>query len=333
MRPSSLPPSLRPERINRNNGRNLMANKDYYNFLGLPTDCSPDEIYPAYQKHLAVYENINQGDAEKLKLGRTVLGKAYLTLSDPEKRFEYDKKNKIKKRYKYKKNARERVVFPKYSGNGFLSRIFISIFSALWSIFKPILRLALLVAFIWGVFFSDYTAEYRRLAYEKGRVFVGSLLPEPADPYESLRCQKIRTNIADLVRQERELSKSASSSALVGIGAAILSALADKKEIARAAARSTIRNSVPAAKRLNYLRKTIRDEKIDNLECFEREVGRGQQLGGITQSKKVQESKSQPPRIIERRIIIKEREPELKLNACQQDGGILTCFNHPHDRE
>jgi hypothetical protein len=78
MRPSSLPPSLRPERINRNNGRKLMANKDYYNFLGLPTDCSPDEIYPAYQKHLAVYENINQGDAEKLKLGELSLERRIL---------------------------------------------------------------------------------------------------------------------------------------------------------------------------------------------------------------------------------------------------------------
>ena len=280
-----------------------MTNKDYYDFLGLPTNCSPDEIYPAYQKHLAVYENINQGDAKKLKLGRTVLGNAYLTLSDREKRSEYDKKNKIRKRYKYQKIKRQGFSSKNSSGGGFLSRIFISIFSGLWAVFRPIVRLALLVVFIWGIFFSDYTAVYRNLAYNKGRIFLASLLPEPVDPYVSLRCQKIRTNIADLLRQEKELAKSARAGAIVGLGAAIISSLADKKDTARSFAKSTIQNSVPAAKKLKHLRKTIRDEKIDSLECFERGVGKGQKLGGITQPKKVQSSQPQPPRIIERTIV------------------------------
>jgi len=284
--------------------------KNYYNFLDLSTDCAPDEVYPAYQKHLAIYENINQDDAGKLKLGRTVLGNAYLTLSDPAKRLEYDKKNKISRRFRYrKKSSRERGMARQVAGSGFLSRILSSIFSALWTVFRPVFRLALLVAFIWGLFFSDYTAEYRRLAYDKGRSFVVSLLPEPVDPYGTLRCQKTRTHVADLVNRERELTKSAGVGALVGLGATILSALADKKDTARAFAKSTIQNSAPAGKQLDYLRKKIRDEKIDNLECFEQGVGKGQKLGGVTQPKTIQNSKSQRPRIIER-TIIKERAPQ-----------------------
>ena len=280
-----------------------MTNKDLYDFLGLPTNCSPDEIYPAYQKRLAVYENIHQGDAKKLKNGRSVLGNAYLTLSDAEKRSEYDKKNKIKKRYKYKKSKKQNVRSRASPVGGFFSGIFISIFAGLWSLFRPIIKLALLVAFVWGVFFSGYTAEYRSLAYDKGRLFLASLMPQPADPYESLRCRKIRTNTADLERQEIELAKSARAGAIVGLGAAIISSLAEKKEIARSFAKGTIRESVPAAERLKHLRKKIRDERIDNLECFERGVGRGQILGGIKNPDKVISSQPSETRIIERTVI------------------------------
>jgi curved DNA-binding protein len=96
-----------------------MADKNFYDFLGLPTDCSPDEIFPAYQKRLAVYENINQGDPEKLKIGRTILGNAFLVLSDPTKRAEYDKKNKIKKRYKFRKAQKVRGASRQPNGNSF----------------------------------------------------------------------------------------------------------------------------------------------------------------------------------------------------------------------
>ena len=215
---------------------------------------------------------------------------------------QYDKNNKIKKRYKYKK-SKDDIRLRDHSSGGFFANIFSSIFSSLWSVFRPIIRLALLVAFVWGLFFSEYTSEYRSLAYTKGRLFFASLMPEPADPYESLRCQKIRTNIADLEVQEVELAQRARGGVIVGLGAAIISSLADKKETARSFAKGTIHDSAPAAEKLEILRKKIRDEKIDNLECFEREVGRGQKIGGITKPNAVISNQPREQRIIERTVI------------------------------
>jgi hypothetical protein len=184
-----------------------------------------------------------------------------------------------------------------------------SIFADLWGIFRPIIRLGLLVAFIWGVFVSDYAAEYRRLAFDKGRSLIASLLPEPIDPYETLRCQKVRTDMADLKRQEENLAKNARGRALVGIGATALSALAGKENTARFFAKDTIAGSVPAAQQLKVLRKTIRDSTIDNLECFKRGSGTGQELGGVTARPTQTERGYVKERVIEK-TVIQERQPQ-----------------------
>ena len=284
-----------------------MADKTFYDLFGLSTECSPEEIFPAYQKRLAVFENINQGDAAKLKLGRTVLGNAYLTLSDPTRRADYDKKNKIRKRYKPGKTKATGGARRNPSSGNFLGRILGSIFSDIWSIFRPILKLGVLVACIWGVFFSEYTAQYRAVALEKGRLFVASFLPEPVDPYETLRCQKIRTEMADLKQQEEKLVKKARAGAIVGLGATTLSLLAGKENTARFFAKDTMASSVPASKQLKVLRQAIRDSSINNLECFERGSGKGQQLGPVTVQQKQPSSTHTQERVIEKTIIREQR--------------------------
>ncbi|MBX6314725.1 MAG: DnaJ domain-containing protein [Isosphaeraceae bacterium] len=71
-----------------------MADRDYYDILGVPRDATQDQIKKAYRAHARKYHpDVNPGDknAEKLfKEGQ----EAYDVLSDPEKRALYDRYGK-----------------------------------------------------------------------------------------------------------------------------------------------------------------------------------------------------------------------------------------------
>jgi molecular chaperone DnaJ len=60
--------------------------KDYYKILGVPRDASPEEIKRAYYKLAHKYHPDKGGDEKKFK----EINEAYQTLSDPEKRRQYD---------------------------------------------------------------------------------------------------------------------------------------------------------------------------------------------------------------------------------------------------
>ncbi|MGC9066941.1 MAG: molecular chaperone DnaJ [Minisyncoccia bacterium] len=64
-----------------------MAQKDYYEILGVPKDASQEEIKKAFYKLAHKYHPDKGGDAEKFK----EINEAYQVLSDPEKRAQYDK--------------------------------------------------------------------------------------------------------------------------------------------------------------------------------------------------------------------------------------------------
>jgi len=64
-----------------------MAQKDYYEILGVPKNASQDEIKKAFYKLAHKYHPDKGGDAEKFK----EINEAYQVLSDPEKRAQYDK--------------------------------------------------------------------------------------------------------------------------------------------------------------------------------------------------------------------------------------------------
>jgi curved DNA-binding protein CbpA len=63
-----------------------MAKKNYYDVLGVKRDASQDEIKKAFHKLAQKHHPDMGGDAEKFK----EISEAYSTLSDPEKRKEYD---------------------------------------------------------------------------------------------------------------------------------------------------------------------------------------------------------------------------------------------------
>lgn len=63
-----------------------MPNKNYYDVLGVKRDATQDDIKKAFRKLAAKYHPDAGGDEEKFK----EVSEAYTTLSDPDKRKEYD---------------------------------------------------------------------------------------------------------------------------------------------------------------------------------------------------------------------------------------------------
>lgn len=67
-----------------------MANKDYYEVLGLQKGASDDEIKRAFRKLAVKYHpDRNQGNAEAEEKFKEI-NEAYQILSDPEKKAKYD---------------------------------------------------------------------------------------------------------------------------------------------------------------------------------------------------------------------------------------------------
>ncbi|WP_417228645.1 DnaJ C-terminal domain-containing protein [Thermophilibacter sp.] len=64
----------------------MATNKSYYDILGVKRDASDDEIKRAFRKLAAKYHPDAGGDEQKFK----EVSEAYTTLSDPQKRREYD---------------------------------------------------------------------------------------------------------------------------------------------------------------------------------------------------------------------------------------------------
>ena len=64
----------------------MATNKSYYDVLGVKRDASGDEIKKAFRKLAAKYHPDAGGDEQKFK----EVSEAYTTLSDPQKRREYD---------------------------------------------------------------------------------------------------------------------------------------------------------------------------------------------------------------------------------------------------
>lgn len=285
-----------------------MANNTLYDVLRIATDCPPENIRAAYERNLEVFENIHRGDEVKLKAGRNILGNAYLTLSDPGKRSEYDKENKIKKRFK--KNKTHKIK----TKNNFLLTMLTAMTSAIWSLIRPVAKIAIFIGCVWMIFFSEYTADIRNDLLNKGKIFIAGILPEPVDPYETLQCKKLRTKMADMVRQEKHISESLKTTGLFGLGATALSLFAGKKEVAGAAYRATLTQGVPQSRKLKALRIEMKQIAINHLECFKPGIGKGQKLGPVISSKKQENLNKPPVQVIVRPIINNEVSTKLPLN-------------------
>ena len=72
--------------VNTEGGEALMPNKNFYDVLGVKRDATQDEIKRSFRKLAAKYHPDAGGDEEKFK----EVSEAYTTLSDPDKRKEYD---------------------------------------------------------------------------------------------------------------------------------------------------------------------------------------------------------------------------------------------------
>jgi hypothetical protein len=116
--------------------------------------------------------------------------------------------------------------------------------------------------------------------------------------------------MADLKQQEDKFAKKARAGLIIGLGAAILSLLAGKENTARFFAKDTLASNVPSSEQLKALRRAIRDSSINNLECFQRGSGKGQQLGPVTFQKKQSSSTHTQERVIEK-TIIREQQPKI----------------------
>lgn len=69
-----------------------MVDKDLYRLLGVPPTASADRIRSAYRKGVRQYHpDVYKGDPEVAKVNFRALTEAYETLSDPERRKEYDR--------------------------------------------------------------------------------------------------------------------------------------------------------------------------------------------------------------------------------------------------
>ena len=68
-----------------------MANKDYYEILGVPRDASPDDIKKRYRELVMKYHpDLHKNDPEAAKR-MAEINEAYEVLSNPEKRAQYDR--------------------------------------------------------------------------------------------------------------------------------------------------------------------------------------------------------------------------------------------------
>ena len=91
---------------------------DYYELLGVDRTCSPSEIKKAYRKLASKHHPDKGGDAEQFKK----IQEAYDTLSDPQKKEQYDNPNPFRQGFDGHMNF-EDIFGNIFGGNGFGQRV------------------------------------------------------------------------------------------------------------------------------------------------------------------------------------------------------------------